>query len=154
MNSTIEPIWKLKSSSGALDCLHITSIWSLIIDPLGPDVAASRSNLPPSSLILDPWTISLYFAKCRYVSLYVAIWRYVSLHVATCGEVSLCIAIYIYIYIYMPPHGSPKLVKLLFLLIIARSILTKSGGCGVKSTHAFDDIPSFIVGSEYVHGFV
>jgi len=64
---------ELKSPIGALDCLNITSVsllgclfmaeqgpWSLIIDPLGPDVPVSRSNHPPSSLILDPWYMSLY----------------------------------------------------------------------------------------------
>ena len=52
---------ELKSSSGALDCLNITSVSLLgcsfvpnkVRDPLGPDVPASGSYLPPSSLILD-----------------------------------------------------------------------------------------------------
>ena len=99
---------KLKSSSGALNCLNITSVsllecsfvpkqgpWSLIIVPWSSGSWRASLWVHPWSLIIDPildswslifgpWYMSLYVAICRYMSLYVAICRYMSLYVGVC----------------------------------------------------------------------
>ena len=126
---------ELKGSDGALDCLNITSVsllgcsfmarlgpWSLIFDPLDPDVPASRSNLPPSSLILDldPWSLNLDpWSLMRSLildpdpwslitdpwsdpwTLILDICRYMSLYAATCRYMSLYVAIRRYMSLYV-----------------------------------------------------
>ena len=64
---------KCKSSSGALDCLNITSV-SLL----------GCSFIPKHG----PWSL-ICVAIRRYMPLYVAIYRYMSLHVAICRYMSV-----------------------------------------------------------------
>ena len=106
-----------------LSCLFMAGQgpWPLILEPLRPDVPASRFNLPPSSLILapwswsfmlDPWSLilnpwslypwtlildpwSLIWSLIRDLRslIYLAVCRYMSLYAAICRDMSLYVAL-------------------------------------------------------------